>query len=86
MQSSVHGRADGVSIAVGDIEEEPEVQSGFSAVEEVATYNPEDHSFADGDGSTQAGSCCESTTTVDRRSTTDDDDDTNPAKQARIDE
>ena len=60
--------------------------SRLSAVEEVATYDTEDHIFADGDDSTNASSCCESTTKVARGSTTDDDDGATTAKRARLDE
>ena len=58
MQAIVHGRVDGVSMVDGDLEEEPEVQSRLSAVEEGTTYDPEYHRFADDDDCTRTGSCC----------------------------
>ena len=69
MQALVHGRVDGVSMVDGDLEEEPEVQSRLSVVEEGATYDPEDHRFADDDDCTRTGNCCESTTKVTHGST-----------------
>ena len=62
MQASVYGRADGASMGVEEIEDEPEVESRFSAVEEVGNYYPEELSCAGGDNWSEAGSYCESTT------------------------
>ena len=73
-------------MADGDQAEEPEVESHLSAVEGMATYDPEEHVLAGDDDPTSTSSCCESTTRFVCGSSTDNDDGATPAKRARLHE
>ncbi|XBH69623.1 hypothetical protein VPH35_097447 [Triticum aestivum] len=49
IEDTVYGRADGVSMEDEGCEDESQVQSRSSTVEEVGTYDPENQSYAGGD-------------------------------------
>ncbi|XP_044402269.1 uncharacterized protein [Triticum aestivum] len=62
IQASLHGRADSTSMAGEGFDDEPEVQSRLTAVEEVGTYDPENRICTGGDNRSDSSSYRESTT------------------------
>uniref|UniRef100_M8C5M7 Uncharacterized protein n=1 Tax=Aegilops tauschii TaxID=37682 RepID=M8C5M7_AEGTA len=86
VQDTVYGRADGVSMADEGCEDESQVQSRSSTVEEVGTYDPENQSYAGGDNWSKTGSYSELRTKVADGSISGVDGERRAAKRARVED
>ncbi|XP_044398434.1 uncharacterized protein [Triticum aestivum] len=86
IEDTVYGRADGVSMADEGCEDESQVQSRSSTVEEVGTYDPENQSYAGGDNWSKTGSYSELRTKVADGSISGVDGGRRAAKRARVED